>query len=61
MLLTLSNPTTILSFLGIFAALGLRDATSSYASASIFVLGVFLGSTLWWLILSSGVGCCAHE
>ena len=56
MLLTLSNPTTILSFLGIFAALGLRDATSSYASASIFVLGVFLGSTLWWLILSSGVG-----
>jgi len=56
MLLTLSNPTTILSFLGIFAALGLRDATSSYTSASIFVLGVFLGSTLWWLILSSGVG-----
>lgn len=55
-LLTLSNPTTILSFLGIFAALGLREVTSNYTSASIFVLGVFLGSTFWWLILSSGIG-----
>jgi threonine/homoserine/homoserine lactone efflux protein len=55
-LLTLSNPTTILSFLGIFAALGLQEATSNYRSASVFVLGVFLGSTFWWLILSSGVG-----
>jgi threonine/homoserine/homoserine lactone efflux protein len=54
--LTLSNPTTILSFLGIFAALGLQEATSNYVGASVFVLGVFLGSTLWWLILSSGVG-----
>jgi len=55
-LLTLSNPTTIFSFLGIFAGLGLRDIASDYATASVFVLGVFLGSTLWWLILSFGTG-----
>jgi len=34
----------------------LRQVTSNYTSASIFVLGVFLGSTFWWLILSSGIG-----
>jgi threonine/homoserine/homoserine lactone efflux protein len=55
-LLTLSNPTTILSFVGIFAGLGLRDAGSDYGAASVFVLGVFLGSALWWLMLSVGVG-----
>ena len=55
-LLTLSNPTTIFSFLGIFAGLGLRDIASDYTTASVFVLGVFLGSTLWWLILSFGTG-----
>jgi arginine exporter protein ArgO len=28
----------------------------SYYSAGILVLGVFAGSSLWWLILSSAVG-----
>ena len=27
-----------------------------YRPASVMVLGVFLGSALWWLILSVGVG-----
>lgn len=55
-LLTLTNPMTILSFVAIFAALGLGSATGSYASALILVLGVFCGSALWWLLLSGGVG-----
>ncbi|HUL40999.1 MAG TPA: LysE family transporter [Burkholderiales bacterium] len=54
-LLTLSNPTTILSFIAIFAAFGL-GAYASYSAASAMVLGVFLGSALWWIILSSSVG-----
>jgi len=54
-LLTLSNPTTILSFIAIFAGFGL-GAYASYAAASAMVLGVFLGSALWWIILSSTVG-----
>jgi len=49
--LTLTNPMTILSFLGIFAGLGLSGG--SYVSAGLLVLGVFSGSALWWLLLSS--------
>lgn len=55
-LLTLTNPMTILSFAAIFAALGLGNTSGSYASALILVLGVFLGSAIWWLFLSGGVG-----
>jgi len=56
LLLTLTNPMTILSFAAIFAGLGLATAGGNYTSAGILVLGVFAGSALWWLILSSGVG-----
>jgi threonine/homoserine/homoserine lactone efflux protein len=51
--LTLTNPMTILSFVAIFAGLGL-GATSDYVAASSMVGGVFLGSALWWLVLSTG-------
>jgi len=50
--LTLTNPMTILSFTAIFAGLGLLGATGNYASAGLLVLGVFIGSALWWLVLS---------
>jgi threonine/homoserine/homoserine lactone efflux protein len=54
--LTLTNPATILSFVGVFAGLGIGSISRSYLSASLLVLGVFAGSALWWLMLSSGVG-----
>lgn len=55
--LTLTNPLTILSFAAIFAGLGLAGSGGrDYASAAMLVLGVFLGSAVWWLLLSSGVG-----
>jgi len=54
LLLTLTNPATILSFVAVFAGMGL-GAAPDYRSASILVLGVFLGSAIWWLILSNGV------
>jgi arginine exporter protein ArgO len=47
---------TILSFAAIFAGLGVASASGDYVSAVVLVLGVFLGSALWWLILSGGVG-----
>jgi threonine/homoserine/homoserine lactone efflux protein len=53
--LTLTNPMTILSFAAIFAGLGVGSETANYLFAGILVLGVFIGSALWWLILSSGV------
>jgi threonine/homoserine/homoserine lactone efflux protein len=52
--LTLANPPTILAFAAIFAGLGL--VTSDYGSASLVVLGVFLGSASWWLLLAAGAG-----
>jgi threonine/homoserine/homoserine lactone efflux protein len=54
-LLTLTNPMTILSFLGIFTGLGLTGTSGNYLSAGVLVLGVFIGSALWWVILSAGV------
>lgn len=53
--LTLTNPLTILAFLGIFAGLGLTTNNINYLRATILVSGVFLGSSLWWSLLSGGV------
>jgi threonine/homoserine/homoserine lactone efflux protein len=53
--LTLTNPTTIISFIAIFAGLGLVRA-ANYLTASSLVAGIFIGSTIWWLILSVGFG-----
>ena len=54
--LTITNPMTIISFAAIFAGLGLATTSGSYVSAGLLVSGVFIGSALWWLILSGGVG-----
>ena len=51
-LLTLTNPLTILSFAAIFAGIGVGSASKSFLSAAIVVIGVFAGSTLWWIILT---------
>jgi threonine/homoserine/homoserine lactone efflux protein len=51
--LTITNPATIVLYTGVFAALNV--ATGDYGSASLIVLGVFIGSLLWWVILSNGV------
>jgi threonine/homoserine/homoserine lactone efflux protein len=51
--LNLTNPMTIMPFVAIFAGTGLgvgdgRNYTNLVAAA----LGVFVGATLWWLVLS---------
>jgi threonine/homoserine/homoserine lactone efflux protein len=50
--LTMSNPMTILSFVAIFAGLGL-GSTQGGLDAMELVLGVFVGSAAWWLVLAS--------
>jgi threonine/homoserine/homoserine lactone efflux protein len=52
-LLTVTNPMTILSFVAVFAGLGLASS-SDYRLAAALVSGVFIGSALWWILLSSG-------
>jgi threonine/homoserine/homoserine lactone efflux protein len=54
--LTLSNPMTILAFAAIFAGLGVVGSGREIAAAGTLVLGIFVGSALWWLTLSGAVG-----
>lgn len=49
--LTLTNPMTIFSFAAVFAGFGLAGTRGSTLSAGVLILGVFLGSALWWLFL----------
>ncbi|MBN1877759.1 MAG: LysE family transporter [Anaerolineae bacterium] len=51
--LTLTNPMSILAFAAIYTGLG--AATGDYGAALALVSGVFIGSALWWLMLSGGV------
>ncbi|HEX7927701.1 MAG TPA: LysE family transporter [bacterium] len=60
-LLTLSNPVTILSFVAVFAGLGLATSGGDAWDAGTLVLGVFLGSAAWWLLLSGGVGALRRK
>jgi threonine/homoserine/homoserine lactone efflux protein len=54
--LTLTNPATILSFVLVFAGLRLAETGGNFVTAAFLVLGVFIGSSLWWLTLSGIVG-----
>ena len=50
--LTITNPMTIFSFLAAFAS---ADGLASRENVLLLVCGVFSGSALWWLTLSTGV------
>lgn len=50
-LLTLTNPMTILSFGAVFAGFGLAGVRGDLLSAGVLIIGVFLGSALWWVLL----------
>ena len=51
--LTLANPMTILSFAALFAGLGVTSGATG--DAALVVLGVLLGSTTWWIVLTTAV------
>lgn len=53
--LTITNPATIFTFASIFSGLGIVEAGQNYATSGVLVAGVFLGSALWWLLLSGTV------
>jgi threonine/homoserine/homoserine lactone efflux protein len=68
LLLTLANPLTIVSFIGLFGAAGMvisnsTTANTAHNSASTIMLlspgalalGVLIGSACWWLLLSGSV------
>jgi threonine/homoserine/homoserine lactone efflux protein len=48
--LTITNPTTIVSFAALAATLGL-GTSGSFVRPAVVVLGVLLGSAAWWVVL----------
>lgn len=54
--LTITNPVTILSFLAIFAGVGLTAGQMRLHGVGFLVLGVWLGSISWWISLSLAAG-----
>lgn len=58
--LTLANPTTILSFAAVFAALS-GSTILDPNSAGTLITGVFFGSAIRWLALSAGVSIIRHR
>jgi threonine/homoserine/homoserine lactone efflux protein len=51
--ITITNPGTIFGVMGVFAALGSTARPSGQAGYWLLVIGIFCGSTLWWLVLST--------
>ena len=51
--LTMTNPMTILSFAAVFAGFGFAAGATSFADAAALTLGVWAGSGLWWVLLTS--------
>ncbi|HVI88482.1 MAG TPA: LysE family transporter [Dongiaceae bacterium] len=60
LLLTLANPSTILSFAAVFAGV---TAGGGYALETMpaLITGVFIGAAAWWLTLGQIVGLIRHK
>ncbi len=56
LVITLSNPMSILVSAGMFAGLGLVSIGADWTKAIQVVAGVFFGSMFWWIALSLFVG-----
>lgn len=52
-LLTLTNPVTIFTFIAIFSSFGIAAMVTDFFTTALAALGVFIGSLLWWLTLTS--------
>lgn len=61
LLLTLANPGTLVAFAAVFSGLGMVKVRVHYASAGLLVVGVFVGSGIWWFILNSIAGVFSEK
>ena len=59
-LLTLTNPATTVIFMSIFAGLGITGYDETYMSV-LMVLGFFLGSLLFYFVLSYTISLIGHK
>ena len=58
--LTITNPLSAFSFFVAFAGIS-HKLGSGFAVAMSFVIGVFIGSCLWWIFLTSVTDRIAHR
>jgi threonine/homoserine/homoserine lactone efflux protein len=59
-LLTLTNPTTVLSFLAVLATLGMSEQRATWMTL-LLVGGIFCGSMMWWTLLTGAVNYLRHK
>lgn len=56
LIMTITNPGAVFLILGLFAFVGLNvDSTSSGEVIFAALLGVFIGTNTWWIILSTSI------
>jgi threonine/homoserine/homoserine lactone efflux protein len=60
-ILTITNPLAILLYGTVFTLLGLGITNHDPRSAFILIFGIYVGATVWWLVLSSGVNLYRHK
>ena len=58
LVITLTNPLTLFGTLAVVATFG---GITRKLEADVLVAGIFTGSALWWIFLSSGVGLLRHH
>ena len=54
--LTLANPLMFISLTAVLAISGATHMANDYYKATCLVSGIFLGSTIWWLVFTGAVG-----
>lgn len=59
--ITLTNPATILAFMAVFASMGAVRLAEHTGEATLLIVGVFVGSALWWLTLSAMASAVRHK
>lgn len=59
--ITLTNPATILAFMAVFASLGAIHPGDDPLHSTLMIIGVFIGSALWWLTLSALASAVRHR
>jgi len=59
--ITITNPGTILGVAGVFAALGPSARPAIGFPTGLLVAGIFTGSTLWWMVLSTAASAARNR
>ncbi|MCX7862835.1 MAG: LysE family transporter [Bacteroidales bacterium] len=59
--LTLSNPLTVFVFGAVFAGFGIIPNNSTWFEMFELVIGIFIGASVWWILLVSAVNFFRHK